>query len=531
MKMSFFGAARAVTGSCHCVDACGIRILVDCGLQQGADEVDNTKFPFDVSSVDFVIVTHAHIDHSGRIPLLVKMGYKKPIFCTRVTGELLNIMLHDSAHIQESDAEWANRKGKRAGKPLVEPLYKAADAEAAIALIKPYEYGETFEIAKGVKIRFADAGHLIGSAFVEMFITENGEERKIVFSGDIGNSNQPIIKDPSVIDAADFVVMESTYGDREHEEVKFSHVDELAEVINDTFGRGGNVIIPSFAVGRAQEILYFIREIKERNLVPLYPDFPVYIDSPLAAEATKIFCGELGGYLDEEALSLVGNGENMFTFSGLKMTKSIDESKLLNFDESPKIIISASGMCDAGRIRHHLKHNLWRADSTIAFVGYQVEGSLGRKLLDGAARVKLFGEEIAVAAKIVNLPGLSSHAGKSGLLKWINAYSQKPKKIFVVHGEQTTAVSFAETLVEQGFDAHAPMYLEEYDLDQMAVVKQGVKVEKTRSSEGSLSEPYARLVSLAEKLLMRAKQSRGLANKEIKKISSKIQGILDGWNS
>lgn len=531
MKLSFFGAARAVTGSCHCIDANGVRILVDCGLQQGRDETDNATFPFDVDSVDFVIVTHAHIDHSGRLPLLAKRGYTGPIYCTRITGELLSIMLRDSAHIQESDAEYANRKGRRAGMPPVEPLYKAEDAETVISLIEPHEYGEEFYLSEDIRVRFADAGHLIGSAFAEIFIKENGKETKIVFSGDIGNSNQPIICDPTALTEADFVVMESTYGDREHEEVEFSHEHELAEVISDTFRRGGNLIIPSFAVGRTQEILYFIREIKEKGLCKECGDFPVYIDSPLASSATKIFSGELQRYLDKDALKFVGSGESMFSFKGLRLCESVEESKQLNFDDKFKIIISASGMCDAGRVRHHLKHNLWRADSTVAFVGYQVEGSLGRKLLDGAEKVKLFGEEIIVAAKIVNLPGLSSHAGKSDLIKWITAYAPKPQEVFVVHGEETVAVSFAQELMGMGIHAHAPEYTEEYDTEQMAIVKPGVRLEHTARRDPSQSEPYVRLVGLAEKLLIRAKQSKGFANKDLNKLSAKLQSILDVWNA
>lgn len=530
MKLSFFGAARAVTGSCHCIDVNGMRILVDCGLQQGRDEIDNTVFPFEVDSIDAVIVTHAHIDHSGRLPLLAKRGYTGPIFCTRVTGELLSIMLRDSAHIQESDAEYANRKGRRAGRPLVEPLYTAADAETAISLIEPHEYGEEFFIDESVRVRFADAGHLIGSAFAEVFLTENGKETKIVFSGDIGNSDQPIICDPTYLKEADFVVMESTYGDREHEEVEFSHEHELAEVISDTFKRGGNLIIPSFAVGRTQEILYFIREIKEQGLCKECGDFPVYIDSPLASAATKIFSGELQRYLDKDALRFVGNGEDMFNFKGLRLCESVEESKLLNFDDNFKIIISASGMCDAGRVRHHLKHNLWRADSSVAFVGYQVEGSLGRRLLDGADKVKLFGEEIAVNAKIVNLPGLSSHAGKSDLIKWITSYSPKPREVFVVHGEESVTVGFAEELQSMGLRAHAPEYTEVFDTELMLIVKSGIKQEHNGKRDPSLSEPYARLVGLAEKLLIRTKQCKGLANKELNKLSAKIQSILDSWS-
>ena len=416
MKLTFFGAAKAVTGSCHCVEVRGKKILIDCGLQQGKDERDNTVLDFAPNYIDYVIVTHAHIDHSGRIPLLIKQGFQGQIFATRLTGELMSIMLQDSAHIQEMDAQWKNQKGKRAGRPPVEPLYTVADAAQVPEHLVTVEYGQIIELCEGVKIRFVDAGHLLGSASVEMWLEENGVEKKIVFSGDIGNHNQPIIRDPSLIDGADYVVMESTYGDRNHDPV-VSYTAELAKIIDDTFSKGGNVIIPSFAVGRTQELLYFMREMKKEGLV-------------------KIFSGDLRGYLDDDALEVVKDGERLFTFPGLTMTESSEESKMLNMDKSSKVIISASGMCDAGRIRHHLKHNLWREECAIVFVGYQGEGTLGRHLLEGAKQVRLFGEDIAVNASIYNFKGLSSHADRDHLIEWIEHIQEPtPQQIFVVHGD------------------------------------------------------------------------------------------------
>ena len=360
MKLTFFGAAKAVTGSCHCVECGGKKILVDCGLQQGRDERDNRELDFNAGYIDDVIVTHAHIDHSGRIPLLVKQGFTGNIYCTRLTGELLSIMLRDSAHIQESDAQWQNQKGKRAGKELVEPLYTVADAEAALSHVVTCEYGDVLEIEPGVKVRFTDAGHLLGSSSAEVWLTEGDETRKIVFSGDIGNRDQPIIRDPQYIREADYVLTESTYGDRNHDmEEDPEYTERLAAIIDETLGQGGNVVIPSFAVGRTQELLYFIREMKEQHMVKSVPNFPVYVDSPLAGEATKIFSGDLHGYLDEEAIEALRGGA-LFRFPGLNITETSEESKNLNLDQTPKVIISASGMCDAGRIRHHLKHNLWR---------------------------------------------------------------------------------------------------------------------------------------------------------------------------
>ena len=354
MKLSFFGADHCVTGSCHCLEVNGKRILVDCGLQQGQDEIDNASLPFAPNTIDYVLVTHAHIDHSGRVPMLIKNGFSGRIITTRLTADLLDIMLQDSAHIQESDAEYENKKNKRAGRPLIEPIYTVADAMRVPEFLTECEYGQTIELCEGVAVEFIDAGHLLGSASIRVTATEGGETRTIVFSGDIGNVDQPIIRDPQTFDKADYVVMESTYGDRNHTEV-WSYTDELAQIIDETLGRGGNVVIPSFAVGRTQELLYFIREIKDKNLVKSVQDFPVYVDSPLAKKATTIFCGDLHGYLDEEALQLVGDGTHMFSFPGLHITESTDESKALNLDKTPKVIISASGMCDAGRIRHHLK--------------------------------------------------------------------------------------------------------------------------------------------------------------------------------
>ena len=367
MKLSFFGADQCVTGSCHCLEVNGKKILVDCGLQQGRDEVSNAEFPFAAGSVDYVLITHAHIDHSGRVPMLIKQGFRGQILTTRLTADLMDIMLLDSAHIQESDAEWKNRKAARSGAPHVEPLYTIEDAAQVREYMTTCEYGQKVELCEGVTVEFIDAGHLLGSASILVDATEGGVTKRLVFSGDIGNVDQPIIRDPSPVTGADYVVMESTYGDRNHTEV-WSYTDDLARIIDETIGRGGNVVIPSFAVGRTQELLYFIREIKDKGLVKSNPDFAVYIDSPLAKKATSIFTGDLRGYLDEEALELVKDGTHMFTFTNLRMTETSEESKALNLDPTPKVIISASGMCDAGRIRHHLKHNLWRPECAVVFV-------------------------------------------------------------------------------------------------------------------------------------------------------------------
>ena len=534
MKLNFFGADQCVTGSCHCLEVNGKKILVDCGLQQGRDEVSNAEFPFAAGSVDYVLITHAHIDHSGRVPMLIKQGFRGQILTTRLTADLMDIMLLDSAHIQESDAEWKNRKAARSGAPHVEPLYTIEDAAQVREYMTTCEYGQKVELCEGVTVEFIDAGHLLGSASILVDATEGGVTKRLVFSGDIGNVDQPIIRDPSPVTGADYVVMESTYGDRNHTEV-WSYTDDLARIIDETIGRGGNVVIPSFAVGRTQELLYFIREIKDKGLVKSNPDFAVYIDSPLAKKATSIFTGDLRGYLDEEALELVKDGTHMFTFTNLRMTETSEESKALNLDPTPKVIISASGMCDAGRIRHHLKHNLWRPDSTIVFVGFQGEGTLGRALLDGAKSVKLFGEEIAVRAEIVNFQGLSSHADRDHLLAWIqNVKAPKPQHVFVVHGDREVAPYFAQSIESLGFTAHAPQYTEVYDLIADTQLEKGYLPERKTKSTATgtrTSSAYERLVAVGQMVMEAIKRSRGRDNKSLARFADQLRALLEKWES
>ena len=534
MKLSFFGADQCVTGSCHCLEVNGKRILVDCGLQQGRDEVSNAEFPFAAGSIDYVLVTHAHIDHSGRIPMLIKQGFQGRIVTTRLTADLLDIMLLDSAHIQEQDAEWRNRKAERSGAPHVEPLYTIEDAQRVREFLTTCEYGQKVPLCEGVTLEFVDAGHLLGSASIVVDAAEGGVTKRLVFSGDLGNVNQPIIRDPVHIHGADYVVMESTYGDRNHTEV-WSYTDDLAQIIDETIGRGGNVIIPSFAVGRTQELLYFIREIKDAGLVKSNPDFPVYIDSPLAKKATTIFTGNLHGYLDEDALELVQDGTHMFNFTNLRMTETGEESKALNMDPTPKVIISASGMCDAGRIRHHLKHNLWRPECAVVFVGYQGEGTLGRTLLEGAKSVKMFGEEIAVNARIVNFQGLSSHADRDHLLSWISDFKEpKPQHVFVVHGDREVAPFFAQTIQGMGFTAHAPQYTEVYDLIADKVLATGYLPErkaKSAATGAKSSAAYERLVAVGEMLMASIKRSKGRDNKSLAKFADQLRQLLEKWEA
>ena len=412
MKLTFLGATHEVTGSCYYLEAAGKKFLVDCGMEQGKNIYENKPIPVPPSELDFMLLTHAHIDHSGNIPLIYSKGFRGNIYSTNATASLCNIMLKDSAHIQEFEAEWRNRKGQRAGRPEYVPIYTMSDAENVLKQFKSYPYNEYVDICNGIRIRFLDAGHLLGSSSIELWLTEGDITKKIVFSGDIGNFNQPLIRDPEYISEADCVIMESTYGDRLHDRVP-DYVKGLADVIQETFNRGGNVVIPSFAVGRTQEMLYFIRQIKEQKLVKGFDNFKVYLDSPLAIEASTIFEKFPDECYDKSALELLRKGINPISFDGLKTMVSTDESRSINLIDEPKVIISASGMCDAGRIKHHLKHNLWRKDSTILFVGFQAIGTPGRSLVDGAKMIKIFGEEITVQAEIKILPGVSGQDRKS----------------------------------------------------------------------------------------------------------------------
>ncbi|GLC32304.1 MBL fold metallo-hydrolase RNA specificity domain-containing protein [Clostridium omnivorum] len=460
MKIDFYGAAGCVTGSSHLLNINGKNVLLDCGLYQGRDEKErgNETFPFNPKDIDYVILSHAHIDHSGRIPLLYKKGFKGQVLCTEVTKDLCSVMLPDSGHIQEMEVEWKNRKRERQGLQTIEPLYTAKIAELSLYLFTGYKYDEVIDVYDGLKIRFKDAGHLLGAAIVELFIKETGkEEVKVVFSGDLGNKNIPIIKDPSFIDYADYVIMETTYGNRVHENI----TDELAQlitIIKDTFKRGGNVVIPSFSVGRTQEVLYALNNYIENDYLK---DVKVYVDSPLAIESTKIF-EKYSNLYDDEAKSIIDKGDNPLEFDGLLFTNSPEDSAKINKIQSGAIIISASGMCEAGRIKHHLKHNLWRKESSIVFVGYQAEGTLGRSILDGAKKVKLFGEEIAVNANIYALQGLSGHADKNGLLEWVNGFKKKPKEILLVHGDMEARLNFKEMLDNKGYNSRIINFGETY---------------------------------------------------------------------
>ena len=532
MKLYFIGADHEVTGSCHYVEACGKRFLVDCGMEQGKDVFENVEIPVPASQIDYVLLTHAHIDHSGLLPLLFKNGFRGEIISTFATSDLCSIMLRDSAHIQEFEAEWRNRKGRRAGKEEFVPLYTMDDALGAVELFHPCDYNQKIELTEGISIRFTDVGHLLGSASIEIWITEDGVSKKIVFSGDIGNTNQPLIKDPEYLSEADYVVMESTYGDRTHGE-RPDYVTELANIIQETFDRGGNVVIPAFAVGRTQEMLYFIREIKEKGLVTGHGCFKVFVDSPLAIEATNVFNKNFRACFDEDAMKLINAGINPIKFDGLNLAVSSDESRAINFDMEPKVIISASGMSDAGRIKHHLKHNLWRKECTVLFVGYQGAGTLGRALTEGANYVKLFGETIEVQAEIRKLSGISGHADKNGLLEWVNHFTPKPQKVFVVHGEDLVCESFVKCLKEEhGLDAEAPFSGAIYDLANACWEKEGIKVyvKSEKPVERHRSDVYARLVEAGKRLMLVITHNEGGTNKDLTKFMNQIHALCDKWD-
>lgn len=469
MNIEFCGAAEGVTGSCHLLTGGDHKILLDCGQFQGgkAQERENwMPFPFDVGEIECVVLTHAHIDHCGRLPLLVKRGFKGKIYCTDATADLLEVMLRDAAYIHEKEAEWQNRKNMRAGLNPVEPLYTIEDAENALNLLAPVLYDQLIKINDHLKIVFNDAGHILGSSIVELWMEEDGKSSKIVYSGDLGVKNRPILRDPTLIRSADYLIMESTYGNRIHPPNATS-IDQLLDIVIQTTRRGGTVVIPAFAVGRTQELIFEFNRFYESNAK--YKEdlakLKVYVDSPMATSATEVFKRNAQVF-DEETKDYILKGDHPLEFPNLRFTRTGEESKALNFDRTPKVIISASGMCEAGRIRHHLKHNLWDAKSSVVFVGYQAEGTLGRIILDGAKSVKLFGEEIAVNAQIHNLQGFSGHADKDGLLDWLGGFQKAPKQIFLVHGETEAKEAFSRSIRDTyGYDSLIVRHCDTYELE------------------------------------------------------------------
>ncbi len=507
MKVTFLGATKTVTGSNFLVEGAGKKFLVDCGMYQGqaTDEVQNeSPFLFDVNEIDFMLLTHAHIDHSGRIPKLYNEGYRNPIFATKATCDLCSIMLPDSGHIQEMEAEWKNKKRKRKGEKEIPPMYTAEDAARSLEVFRPIKYDELIEIDPDIHVRFNDAGHMLGSSIIEIWVREDDKETKIVFTGDIGNNDIPLLSEPTMIESADYLVMESTYGNRLHIR-NDEKAEEFLKIVSETLDKGGTVVIPSFAVGRTQEILYELNNLKDTiHDEEFYREYetimkvPVYVDSPLAISATEVF-GDNMDLFDEETKKIMQSGDNPLEFPGLKFTRTADESKELNESNEPAIIISASGMCEVGRIKHHLKHNLWNPNSTILFVGYQAQGTLGRKIVDGAKTVKIFGEEIAVNARIEYIEGYSGHADQEWLLNFVYSFFTKPKHIFLVHGEPDGQKVLRDKIIENTkIPVTIPDFGECYELDDNINVIG--KVENKQAKEYVRLEVLGRMQTLKEEL-------------------------------
>lgn len=450
MKLSFYGAAQMVTGSCFLAETKGKKFLIDCGMFQGGKELDELnykEFPFSPGSIDFMLLTHAHIDHSGRIPKLCKEGFVGEIYTNHATVELCDIMLQDSGHIQEMESEWKNRKRIRKGLEELEPMYTVSDAVHSMKQFVGVDYRQEIKIDDDLKIRFINSGHMLGSSFVEIKVYENERWNVYLFTGDIGNTNIPLLKDPATVDEVDYLIIESTYGDRMHKN-GIGRGDDLLSIIKKTAARGGNIVIPSFAVGRTQEVLFDINRYKEKGLLGQFDKIPVYVDSPLAIKATEIFRRNCELF-DKETRTMIAKGDDPLLFENLHFTLTSDESKQINADNKSKVIISASGMCEAGRIKHHLKHNLWRRESSVVFVGYQAPGTLGHTLKTGARKVRIFGEEIAVKSKIYSVEGFSSHADLDGLVKWIDSNGKLPDKIILIHGEKEGMEKLKNTLTDK----------------------------------------------------------------------------------
>ena len=535
MKITFLGANHEVTGSRTLIEwQSGRYALVDCGMEQGQNEYENAEMPVSAKQIEYVFITHAHIDHTGMLPKLWHDGFRGKVYTTRETANLCTIMLADSAHIQMSDAEYQTKKNKRKGLPAVEPAYDMNDVNELLRNVRPCGYDEPIRIDEGLVVSFSDIGHLMGSAAISFWLTDEGVTKKIVFSGDVGNLNQPILNDPKLIQTADYVVVESTYGDREHA-ARVDPTPAMVDVIQRTLDRGGNVIIPSFAVGRTQEMLYIIRDIKMLGLVHGHDGFPVYVDSPLANEATAVFLQCDTECLDPAAQAVMAAGVNPISFPELETVVTADESKWLNASKIPGVIISASGMCDAGRVRHHLKHNLWRAESTVLFVGYQANGTLGRQLQDGKKEVKVLGEEIVVKAEIATLQGVSGHADKNGLLRWMDGFNPTPPQIFVNHGDHDQAMAFVDTLRSRydGVKVDCPWSGSEFDLlsaqwTYVAEPKRYVKPSKQQSAgQNAQQEAYQKLLQAIAQLDAQARTCRNLANSELRKLTEQVQRVIN----
>lgn len=503
MKITFAGAARTVTGSCYILEAGGHRFAVDCGMHQGNKEIEkrnnNHIDDYHPASLEFVLLTHAHIDHSGLLPWLVRNGFKGDIYATLPTRDLVEILLNDSAHIQEMEAGWENKRRQRHGRPPVDPLYDQEDALATIPLLKATDYNVMFEPASGIRAKYHDAGHILGSGFIELWVEEDGHSQKLVFSGDLGRPNQLIIRDPEVVNDADFLFMESTYGNRNHKDESSSR-EELAEAIKYSYSKGQKVIIPAFAVERSQELIYSLHLLAKEGKLP--PDMPVYLDSPLAIRATKIF-RKYKQFFDAESQEIIQNGDDPLSLPNLRLTLSAKESMEINTLDGPAVVISASGMANAGRIKHHLRHNIWKQGASIVFVGFQAFGTPGRKIVDGAKEIRILGEQLAVNARIFTIGGFSAHAGQTQLMDWISHFYNPRLKVFLVHGEYEGQKVLASLIREKyGFEVHIPEYLEECELLPGAELIPHVEPEKAQPAinwEFLIADAQTRIDQLKER--------------------------------
>lgn len=537
MKITFLGATKIVTGSNFLVEAAGKKFLVDCGLYQGKAELEEQnyrEFDYNPAEIDFMLLTHAHIDHSGRIPKLYNDGFKGPIYAHKATCDLCQIMLPDSGHIQEMEAEWKNKKRIRKGQPTRGPLYTAEDALKCMEIFVPVKYDEIIQVSENIYVRFNDAGHMLGSSTIEIWAKEDGKETKAVFSGDLGNNDIPLLSEPTMIDNCDYLVMESTYGSRLH--IRNDQKAELfLKIVSETIDNGGTVVIPSFAVGRTQEILYEINKIKEnrhdeeflreyRTLMKV----PVYVDSPLAISATQVFKENMDLF-EDEVKEEMERGNNPLEFPGLKFTQTADESKALNESDEPSIIISASGMCDVGRIKHHLKHNIWNPKSTILFVGYQAPGTLGYEIVNGAKKVTIFGEEFAVNARIEYIEGYSGHADQEWLMNFVYSFYNKPKHIFLVHGEEESQEVLRNKILENtGIGVTIPEYGETYQLDDELRIVNRIKIKKTLTLKNEVLERLEKLKDELADMEVMVKEDMTddeLRDEDIFRINEKIKDL------
>ena len=547
MKITFLGATKQVTGSNFLVEAAGKKFLVDCGMFQGRGETEaqNYKgFAYNPAEIDFMLLTHAHIDHSGRIPKLYKDGFKGPIFAHKATCDLCQIMLQDSGHIQEMEVGWKNKKRERKGEEILEPLYTAQEALDSLELFTPVKYDELIEIDSNIHVRFNDAGHMLGSSIIEVWENVNGKETKAVFTGDLGNNDIPLLSEPTMIDDADFLIMESTYGNRLHNKNE-EKAELFLDIVSETLDQGGTVIIPSFAVGRTQEILYEINKLKDnrtdekfRKQYATLMKAPVYVDSPLAISATQVFRDNMDLF-DEETKAKIAIGDSPLEFPGLKFAQTADESKALNENNEPSIIISASGMCEVGRIKHHLKHNLWKPNSTILFVGYQAPGTLGHTIVNGAKIVKIFGEEINVNARIEYIEGYSGHSDQEWLMNFVYSFIKRPKHIFLVHGEEEAQEVLKNKIIDEiGIDVTIPEWGETYDLSKKVALTNKIPYEKPVDLRQEVLRRLERLAKEMKEMELFVKQdvdNKNLKeedmfriNEKIKELEKRILSVVEG---